>query len=332
VTAVTGDTASFGLLVFNMGGPRTLDEVRPFLLDVFGDRMVIRFPGGRPLQGIWARLITAARLKKVVGRYEEIGGGSPLVERSETQARAVADRLGGVPVATGMRYGEPSIDGAVARLAEAGCERIVALPLYPHECLATTGTALAAIERALAARGPGAPRLVVVRSFFDGPGYVAALADTVRAALAELDDEERAGCCVLFSAHGVPVRLAASGDPYIDQVKATVAATVAALGDEIADWKLSFQSRAGPVRWVEPSTDGTVAELGAAGQRALLVVPVSFVSDHIETLHELDIELKELALAAGVKRFVRAPAIQEAPAFIDELASQVRRALQEEGA
>jgi ferrochelatase len=309
-----------------MGGPWTLADVKPFLRAVLGDRQVIRFPGGAALQPLWARALATLRAGKVRLRYAAIGGGSPLLEHTERQARALARRLDGAPVEVAMRYSAPRADQALRALLDRGCTRVVALSLYPQRCGATTDSSFADLERALAGRAEEV-ELVPIRAFHDHPGYLRALAATVGEALDELNEAVRASAVVLFSAHGVPERLVAAGDPYVDQVRATVAGVVAELGDALGEHRLSFQSRVGPVRWVGPHTDAVVEQLGRGGTRALVVVPVSFVSDHIETLHELDIELAALARASGVTHFVRAPALGDRPAFVDALATLVEEAL-----
>jgi ferrochelatase len=315
-----------GVLLLNMGGPWTLDDVRPFLRAVFGDRRVIRFPGGAALQGIWAGLITAVRASRVRARYAQIGGGSPLLEWTRKQADGLAGLLDGVPVEVAMRYSEPRVAEALSRLIGAGCRRVVLLPLYPQECGATTGSSLDDAHRAAAAAG-GDLELVEVTSFHDHAGYIAAVADRVRTGLAALPDDARDAAVVLFSAHGVPEQLDSGGDPYVGQVRRTVELVVDELGDAVAAHGLAFQSRAGPVRWVGPNTTEEVRRLGSSGVRALVVVAISFVSDHIETLHELDIELAELAARCGIEHFVRAPSLNDGPLFLDALAAIVRQRL-----
>lgn len=319
-----------GVLLLNMGGPATLDDVKPFLRAVFGDRQVIRFPGGPALQGIWARLITSVRASKVRARYEQIGGGSPLLDWTRRQADGLSALLDGAPVEVAMRYSAPRALAAISRLADASCRRIALLPLYPQECGATTGSSLADARRAAAACGREL-ELVEVRSFHDDPAYVRALASRIRAGIAGLPAGVRDRAVVLFSAHGVPERLRAAGDPYVDQVRRTVELVVEDLGDEIGEHRLAFQSRAGPVRWVGPSAQEIIRTLGRDRTQAVLVVPVSFVSDHIETLHEIDIELAGLAARSGIARFARAPSLNDCQPFLEALAGIAIRALARRG-
>lgn len=318
--------ARTGVLLLNMGGPWTLEDVKPFLLAVFRDREVIRFPGGPALQGIWARLIATLRAPRVRSRYAAIGGGSPLRDWTRRQAAGLAERLDGAPVEPAMRYCEPRAGDAVTRLVDRGSRRLVLLPLYPQECRATTGTSLADARRAIAERCPQIP-FVEVRSFFDHPLYVRALAGRVREGLAGLAPERRERAVLLFSAHGVPERLRLDGDPYVDQVRRTVELVVDELDDEVGAHELSFQSRAGPVRWVGPSTEETVERLGRQGAECVLVVPISFVSDHVETLHEINIELSRVAQRSGIAQLARTPSLNDGPLFLEALGAVVERAL-----
>jgi ferrochelatase len=228
------------------------------------------------------------------------------------------------PMEVGMMFTPPSIATALGALTDAGCDHVVAVGLFPHWSFATTGSATDMLAEAHAALGPRAPRLHVARAFFDDPTYLRAVAATVRRAAATLGGEGPVH--LLFSAHGVPASFLRRGDPYADHVQATVRGVV-----RVLDWtdpvSLSWQSRLGPVRWLGPSTPEAVARLGAQGVRRLLVVPVSFVGEHIETLDELDKELAEDAHRAGITSFGRAPALGMEPLFLDALTNVVRESL-----
>ncbi len=339
-----------GILLLNLGGPWTLADVGPFLRSLFDDREIIPFPGGPRLQTTWSRFLSAVRTPAVRKRYAAIGGGSPLLYWSRVQALGLAKRLNagdsssltdaetaalraataseaGLPAGLGegryvpaiaMRYSEPSAGAAIAHLAGRGCRRAIALPLYPQECAATTGSSLADLRRAMA-RAPRPIELDVVRSYHDHPLYLRAMAEKVREGLAAFPPEMRREIEVLFSAHGVPIRIAESGDPYVRQVGETVEGLLRELAGEIGPHRLAWQSRVGPIRWTEPGTDEVLARLGKEGARGVLVVPLSFVSDHIETLHEVDIEFREVAEEAGIERFGRSPALNENPVFLEAL-------------
>lgn len=317
------------VLLLNLGGPSGLSEVRPFLQNLFSDRRLIALPGGRLTQPVFARLLARSRAGRVEDRYRLIGGGSPLRRLTEEQAVALREELSGiglvdVRVETVMRYTEPSARAVLARLRKAGERRVIALPLYPQECDATTGSSLADLEDA---RDAVAPEIAIlaIRSWHIHPGYIDALAHRVNETLDRMTREERAEAILLFSAHSIPASLERRGDPYVAQVRETVAAVVERLGGG-REWHLAFQSRSGPVRWVGPGTD-EVIERDLKGAQAVVVVPISFVSDHIETLYEIDLLFGDLARKAGIRRFVRCASLNASPVFIHALAQIVEPAL-----
>lgn len=309
------------VILLNMGGPDSLGAVEPFLRNLFGDPAILGLPGflRRPL----ARLIASRRAPKVVEKYREIGGKSPLREITEAQAAALERELGGPgagwSVHVAMRYWNPRARAAAAAVRAAGAERLVVLSLYPQFSRATTGSSLADLGDALAAEGLAALPRAVVASWHDAPPYLDALAGAVAEGLRELPE-----ATVLFSAHGLPVKLVEQGDPYLGQVQGTVAGVVGRLPG--VPWRLAFQSRTGPVRWLEPSTPDALRALAREGVKDVLVVPVSFVSDHIETLHELDIEYGELARELGLRAFRRCPSLNTRPDFVRALAGLARAA------
>ena len=312
-----------GVLLLYMGGPETLDDVEPFLLNLFSDRELIQLPGGGLLQRPFARMITHFRAPRVRGYYQQIGGGSPLLRITRAQGAALAEALaphGEFVVELAMRYCAPRVEQALQQLRQQGVERCVALPLYPHFSDATTGSSFNDLDRALAA-APGI-EVARVQDFHNHPLYLDALAGTVQRALEQCGPE----ATVIFSAHSLPVKMIERGDPYQRQVETTVAGVAQRLSLE--RWELAYQSRSGPVRWLEPELIGLVDGLLEQGQRDLVLVPVSFVSDHIETLHEIDIALREHCEQRGVRRFARAEALNEDPRFIEALAQLVTDACQ----
>jgi len=311
----TGQTA---VVLLNMGGPDSLAAVRPFLQNLFSDPAIL--PAPAPVRWVLARWIAAHRAPRSAANYRVIGGKSPLVEITRAQARALEETLGtGYQVHVAMRYWNPLAREAARRVREERAARLVALPLYPQYSRATTGSSLADLEGALASEGLGGLPRTVVRSWHDFGPYADALAEAVGEALQGLD-----GATVLFSAHGLPVRLIEKGDPYLDQVQGTVAAVMKRLPG--VPHRLAFQSRAGPVRWLEPAAADELKALAEEGVRRLVVVPVSFVSDHIETLHEIDVEYAELARHLGFEGFRRTPSLNTRPAFIRALAQLVKGA------
>jgi protoporphyrin/coproporphyrin ferrochelatase len=309
------------ILLLNMGGPATEGEVRPFLRSLFADPMLLELPGGGVLRPILSRIIPAVRTRKVQRAYASIGGGSPLLRMTLRQAEALRTELcrrghETVQVEVVMRYTPPRAAEVLARLAARGETRALALPLYPHECRATTGSSLAELESLRPHLAP-ALNIQVVHSWHLDPGYLEALTGRVRTAIDSLPLAARPHAAILFSAHGVPAALPRGGDPYVGQVKETVAAVLERLGSGHAH-RLGWQSRTGPVKWVGPGTDQVIAEL--AGTEAVVVVPVSFVSDHLETLYEIDLLFGAQARLAGIRHFVRTAALDCAPGFIAALA------------
>jgi ferrochelatase len=322
---MTDSAGKTGVFLLNMGGPDSLEAVQPFLENLFSDPEIIRFPLSRLIQKPLARRISTRRAQRVSHHYRTLGGKSPLREITEAQAAALEERLGsGFSVHVAMRYWHPFADEAVAKAREQGVDRIVVLPLYPHYCRATTGTSISDLDRALEAGGLGELDRTVVEAYPDYPPYLEAMADCVREAV-----EPNPGTVLLFSAHGVPVSMIAKGDPYLAHVEATVAGIMTRLQADFGGLthRLAFQSRAGPVKWLEPSVEQALEALADEGVDDVTVVAVSFVSDHIETLHEIDIEYKELATKLGIANFRRAPVPNTRPAFIDALARRVEEAL-----
>lgn len=310
------------VLLLQMGGPDSLDAVEPFLLNLFSDRDIIRL-GPAFLQPALARWIARRRAPKVEAQYERIGGKSPIRERTEAQARALEERLGsGYRCFVAMRYWRPSTIEALAAVKREGISRIVALPLYPHYSLATTGSSINELKRVLDQAGAEFS-VSFLEDFHDHPLYVSALAGTIAEGLAGFPAGEPVE--VLFSAHSLPVSFIERGDPYLCQVRETVRLVMGFFHG--TPHRLAFQSKAGPVKWLEPSTEAAIAELAGEGCRNLLVVPVSFVCDHIETLYEIDVTYASLAKEAGIGSFRRAPALNTSPLFIDSLAELVRKAL-----
>ncbi len=319
-----------GVLLLNLGGPDRPASVRPFLRELFSDPEVLAIPGGAPVRNALAWWIAKRREKQVVQNYLEVGW-SPLLQRTLAQQHALEARLNeragattetpAFLVRTAMRYWHPRATPALDELLAAGISSLVLLPLYPQYSRATTASSLGELRQILARRAPELP-VREVTSYATDTAYVAALARCVEEGLAEARAErgEHGEPVLLFSAHGLPLRLIENGDPYEIEVRATKAAVLKRLA-WTGEVRLSFQSRAGPVKWLEPSTEATLAELARAGFQSIVVVPISFVSDHIETVHEIDVLLRRHARAQGVKVFVRTPALDARPDFIDALAA-----------
>lgn len=313
-------SANKAVLLLQMGGPDSLDAVRPFLINLFTDREIIKI-GPAWLQPIIARIIVKKRLAHVEDNYSQIGGRSPLRELTEQQAAALEKRLGPeYRCVVAMRYWRPSTIEALAEIKRAGISEITALSLYPHYSRATTGSSIKELQRVLAEAGVKFS-VRYVESFYNNPLYINALAEKIREGLTvfhPLADVE-----LLFSAHSLPQSFIDEGDPYLAQITETVRLVMEQFD---IPHHLAFQSRAGPVKWLEPSTDEMLKSLAASGSKNLLVVPLSFVSDHIETLHEIDIEYSKKAWDLGIAKFERMPSLNSSPLFIECLAELVTKA------
>ena len=329
---------STAIVLFNLGGPEDLAAVEPFLINLFSDREIIQLPGGPGLQPLLARLIAKLRGPSVRQNYGLIGGGSPQLRITRAQAAALEARLnhdgeaGRHRVFIAMRYSQPSADEALGAIAAAGIRRVVTLTLFPHFSRATTGSSRGAFERALASPRWRDRRFDVthVEHYADDPGYLDAMSETVRDAWTSIPEERRHQTVILFSAHGLPQRFIDEGDPYVTHIQMTMFGILERL-DLSNRYLLAYQSRTGPVRWLGPGTEEALAELGSEGVTDVLVVPLSFVSDHIETLYEVDLLFAKVARAAGITGYYRPRALNTSPPFIDALARLVTRHLAAHG-
>jgi protoporphyrin/coproporphyrin ferrochelatase len=320
-----------GILLFNLGGPETLDDVRPFLFNLFADPDIIRLPW-RALQKPLAWLISTQRHKKSRSYYEQIGGGSPLRRITEEQARALeqalANRNINARAYVGMRYWSPFIEQALDQIQRDEIDRLIVLPLYPQFSVSTTGSSLNRMHAIVSENGIAMPPTSVICSFEGDQNYIGAMASSVLEKLDGLSDTDPSQTHILFSAHSVPVRYIDEGDPYLDQTKRTVELVMERVGNRYAH-TLSFQSKVGPVEWLTPATNQTIPKLAQEGVTRLVLVPVSFVSEHSETLYEMDILYRDLAAECGITDYRRVPAMNCRQDFIDALATLVERALVE---
>lgn len=314
-----------GVVLLNMGGPDTLDEVRPFLYNLFCDREIIRL-GPAVLQKPLAWLIARRRAPHSQANYAKIGGGSPLKGITQQQADALQHALaaeGEYTVTFAMRYWRPFADEAIRLLLRQGVKRVTLLPLYPHYSKATTGSSLGDFHRHLAKLAPQLPTTDIA-AWPIQPSYILALAENILQGLAACGDPDTR---LVYSAHSLPVSFIREGDPYVDHVKQTIEAIEKFTGRR---GSLCYQSRSGPVEWLSPSTQETLDRLAAEGCRTVLMVPISFVSDHIETLYEIDILFKERAARSGMTLRTCA-ALNTHPTFIRGLAELVRHAADSPG-
>jgi ferrochelatase len=307
------------VFLLNLGGPRNLAEVEPYLYDLFVDVL----PAGLgPLRRPLARLIANRRAPSSTEKYRLLGGRSPLVERTEEQARALAAQLGpGFGVHLAMRCGHPNTEEGVREALSAGAERGVALPLYPQWANATTRSSLTELRRVWPRQKP----LFEVCTWHDHPGWLDASAATLRDALAEVPAALRDRVLVVFSAHGLPMSQVRKGDPYPGYVEISARGTAERCGLAPSQWQLTYQSRVGPMKWLGPDTVEFLE--GNARGRAIVTVPIAFVSEHLETLYDLDILSREAAQKGGALHYGRARAVGARPDFIAALADIVRTAI-----
>lgn len=312
------------VILFNLGGPDGPESVKPFLRNLFGDPAILRVPAllRRPLAaGIAGRRAVAARQI-----YAKLGGGSPLLANTRAQAEALEAALAGcgsVRAFVCMRYWHPRAEEVAAEAKAFAPDRLVLLPLYPQFSTTTTASSLADWRAAARRTGLTVPAAAIC-CYPTEPGFIAALVGGVRSALEEAGGPARAR--LLLTAHGLPERIVAAGDPYRRQVEDTAAAVVAALGLPDLDWTVCYQSRVGPLRWIGPATDEEIRRAGREG-RAVVVVPIAFVSEHSETLVELDMEYRHLAREAGVPEYRRVATVSTSAPFIEGLARLVRTVL-----
>lgn len=334
------------VLLLNLGGPDSLEAVRPFLFNLFSDREIIRL-GPSFMQKPLAYLISALRHKKTEGFYRLIDGRSPIFDITTAQAKALEEVLndsrftihppqadppgaGGsrsFKVFVGMRYWHPLIEATVPEIFHQGIKRVIALGLYPHYSIATTGSSFSKMKDVVS-RFP--LEVFTIPSWHDHPLYIEALVEKIRKGAALFDRADGGGgddVHLLFSAHSLPKKFIEEGDPYVTHIRGTI--------DEIIKrvkipWDFSYQSKSGPVAWLEPSTDEMIKELAGRGVKNLLVVPISFVSDHIETLYEIDILYKKMARSLGI-RLERAESLNTSPLFISALGDIVKKGVKEAG-
>jgi ferrochelatase len=309
-----------GVLLLNLGGPDSLDAVEPFLVNLFTDPFLIRLPLRGAPRRWFARWVARKRAPHVRQLYAEIGGRSPIRPLTEAQARRLEEELGkGYRCYVAFAAWDPYIKDAVAQARADGCTKLVGVSLFPQWCSATTESAFHDLRKAVA----GALPLLEVDRYPDDPLYLDALAQTALIALRRFEKPDRVH--VLFSAHGVPQSLIRGGDPYQREIVQTVEGVVQRLPPG-QKWSLSYQSKVGPVKWLEPATIDHLPALAKAGVKEVLVIPVAFVSDHIETLHEQRILLRGVALAAGIERYEVADALNDCRLFARALARLVRQA------
>jgi protoporphyrin/coproporphyrin ferrochelatase len=317
------DAKRIAVVLFQLGGPDSQAAVEPFLYNLFCDPDIINFPGAFLARKLIAKLISTTRAKVVGQHYAEIGGGSPIRRLTEQQARALETALQphiSARSIVAMRYWHPNTAEAITALDSRPYDELVLLPLYPHYSFATTRSSLNEWNRQYK---PSTP-LKIIDHFYDHPDYIAAIVERINSVLAEIKRPDEIH--LVFSAHGLPLALVEKGDPYPKQIEQTVQ-MVRELGAWPNPHVLCYQSRVGPQAWLQPSLTTTIEQMARNGIKRLLVIPISFLTEHIETLHEINVEAREEAEALGVSEFRMMPALNDSPLLIRALADLVLRSV-----
>jgi ferrochelatase len=314
-----------GVVLLNLGGPDSLEAVEPFLYNLFVDPDIINFPGSFLVRKPLARLISSKRHPRIQEQYKKIGGKSPLKDFTLGQARLLEKKLRErfpARVFAAMRYWHPFTEEVLDELEKEGIRKVILLPLYPQYSKATTESSVKEWKKQLALRGASDIEWSLIEQYYDFPPYLDAFVERINQGLEKFPADVRERVDILFSAHGTPMKLVREGDPYSGQICETVSAVMARGG-----WQnphhLCFQSKVGPQKWLTPSTPDTIEELAAKGVRDMLVVPIAFASDHLETLFEVGIEFKHMATEKGVRHFEVTEGLNYSEKFIDALAELV---------
>lgn len=313
--------SAVGTAVFlmNLGGPRSLAEVEPYLYELFSDPLVVTAPFG-PFRPLVARIISRTRAPSSAEKYALIGGRSPIVEGTEAQASALARALGpGFTCHLAMRCGHPNTEEGVREALAAGAERAVALPLYPQYANATTRSSLLELRRVWSKERP----LAEICTWHDNEAYLDASAAALRETLAKVPAELRERVLVVFSAHGLPLSQVRKGDPYPGYIEHSARETARRAG--VREWQVAYQSKVGPARWLGPDTVQFLR--ASAKDRVVVTVPIAFVSEHLETLYDLDVLAKEASERGGARLYLRVPALGVRPDFVLAMADVVRRGI-----
>src|SRR5271154_480103 len=311
------------VVLFQLGGPDSQAAVEPFLYNLFCDPDIIDFPGAFLARKALAKLISTRRSKVVAQHYAEIGGGSPIRKLTEQQGRALEAALRphlNVRAIVAMRYWHPDTREAIDTLERAPYDEIILLPLYPQYSFATTGSSLKEWNRQFTAKVP----VHLIDHFFDHPDYIAGIVERINSVLRKLPRPDEIQ--LVFSAHGLPMSLVEKGDPYPRHIEQTVQ-LVRQLGSWPNSHVLCYQSKVGPQKWLQPSLTSTIEKMAHSGIKRMLVIPMSFLTEHIETLHEINIEARVEAEALGVTDFHMMPALNDSPLLIRALADLVLRSV-----
>lgn len=309
------------VVLLNLGGPDSLEAIEPFLYNLFCDPDIFRLPFG---QKMLANFISSKRAPKVAEEYKLIGGKSPINEWTELQRSMLEKELRNVSenidVHIAMRYWKPLTDETVAKVEAGNYDKIILLPLYPHYSITTIGSSFNEWDRHY--KGDKS-KLIYIGNYQTNEKYIAALNQRIDETILRFPENVRKDIQLVFSAHGTPVSLVKKGDPYSMQIKETVEAVMKTRNYSHPHHQC-FQSKVGPMKWLEPATDTMIEDLSAAGKKNLLIIPISFVSDHVETLFELDIEYRHVADKCGIENYIVMNGLNDSQLFIEALAELVK--------
>jgi len=315
------------VVLLNLGGPDSLEAVQPFLENLFNDPDIFRLPFQKSL----ARFISKKRAPKVQKEYELIGGKSPINEWTEKQRSMLEKKLrnsgSDADVLIAMRYWKPLTQEVVTKVETGNYEKVIMLPLYPHFSVSTTGSSFNEWKRFY--KGDKS-KVVYLDSYQTHPFYLKAINERIEESLLRFPEEARKDIQLVFSAHGTPVSYVKKGDPYSFQIKEAVEG-VMRLRNSSHEYYQCFQSKVGPAKWLEPATDTMIEELAAKGKKHLLIIPISFVSDHVETSFELDIEYRHVADKVGIENYIVMAGLNDSQLFVDALYDLVTKSLSSEG-
>ncbi len=315
------------VILFNLGGPDSIEAIEPFLYNLFCDPDIFKFPFG---QKLFARIVSSRRAPKVAEEYKLIGGKSPINEWTEKQRFMLEENLRRdfqtLDVYTAMRYWKPFTNEIAAKVESLNYDRIILLPLYPHYSITTTGSSFNEWNR----HYKGEPsKSIFINSYHLNEKYIAAINQRIDETILRFPERVRNEIQIVFSAHGTPVSLVKKGDPYSNQINLTVDAVMKAR-DHSHNYHLCYQSKVGPMKWLEPATDTMIENLAAKNKKHLLIVPVSFVSDHVETLFELDIEYRHIADKVGIENYIVMKGLNDSELFVDALANIARSKMKDD--
>jgi len=316
---------NIGVVLFNLGGPDSLEAIEPFLYNLFSDPDIFNIPIG---QKLFAKIISNRRAPKVQEEYKLIGGKSPINEWTELQRDMLERMLNEntdykFTVITAMRYWKPLIRDIAKEKIFEDFDKIIMLPLYPHYSITTTGSSFNEWNRYY--EGDNS-KLIFINNYPGNTLYIKALNQRIDETLKKFPEQIRDNVQLVFSAHGTPVSLVKKGDPYNEHIKQTVKA-VMNQRNYSHDHHLCYQSKVGPVKWLEPATDTMIEKLSNEGKKHLLIIPISFVSDHVETLFELDIEYRHVADECGIENYIVMEGLNDSPLFIDALKEETIKAI-----